>query len=60
MDAFVEKLFLAVIIVCALGLSLLCVYHFVVSNHDSILIIMGILFFITFIWGILLFKSIKS
>lgn len=59
MDKFIEKLFLAVIIVCALGLSMLCAYHFIVSNHDSILIIMGILFFITFIWGITLFKSVK-
>lgn len=59
MDTFIEKLFLAVIIVCALGLSMLCAYHFVVSNHDSILIIMGILFFGVFVWGITLFKLVK-
>jgi hypothetical protein len=59
MDKFIERMFLGVIIVCALGLSMLCAYHFIVSNHDSILITTGILFFVAFVWGITLFKSVK-
>lgn len=54
-----EKLLIIAVAICAFALSVLCFYHYWASRPDSILIIMGFMFFGVGIWAHFIQKDIK-